>query len=243
MRRVALFLLLALAFALARVPATLMDRALATASDGRIRIAAAAGSFWRGNGVLASLDARRQLQARRPLAWRFDLSAGALTLRFEEHGRPLGELRIAADGVVLAGLDLDAPAALVADAIAHPVARAGWSGNLRFASPAVHCGWDRRCDGRLDVVWRDARVAILPDRRLGDYRAAIELAAGDAVFDVATLDGDIRVAGQGAIARDGSITFAGTVEGDPEIVERIPNIMDRNARLAGRPGGVVVRFP
>jgi general secretion pathway protein N len=243
MRRFGLFLLLAVAFALTRLPASLMDRTLASATDGRLRIAAASGTFWRGDGLLASVDARRQLQARRPLAWRIGLAGGAPALWFGEHGRPLGQLRIDAGGVVLTALDLDIPAALVADAIEHPAARAGWGGNLRFSSPSLRCDWDRRCDGSLDVVWHDARVAILPDRRLGDYHATLRLAAGDAVFDVDTLAGEVRVAGHGTIPRAGRGSFDGTVEGDREIVERIPNIMDRNARLTGRPGAITVTFP
>lgn len=243
MKKLALFLLLGLALVLLRLPASLMDAVVASASDGRLRIANAEGSFWRGSGTLATADGQRRLRAIRPLTWRFGASVRALTLQLAEQDRPSGQLLFSVRGADLSGLDLDLPTALVAGAIPHPAARIGWRGNAQFSAPAIACDWQGLCNGELRITWRDAGVDILPEQRFGDYRLTLELSGKHAALELDTVAGSIRVAGRGELNRNGTGSFAGTVEGNPEIVDRIPNIMDRNAVAGGKPGMIRITFP
>lgn len=243
MKKLALFLLLGFALVLLRLPASLMDHVVASASDGRIRIAAAEGSFWRGSGTLATSDGQRRLRAMRPLTWRFGATGSALSLQLGEQGRPLAQLLFSVSGADLSGLDLDLPAALIADAIPHPAARVGWRGNAQFSAPAIACDWQGLCNGELRITWRDAGVDIVPGQRFGDYLLTLRLIGKRTALELDTVTGSIRVAGRGELNRNGTGSFAGTVEGDPEIVDRIPNIMDHNAARGGKPGMIRIMFP
>lgn len=243
MKKLAVFVLLGLALVLLRLPASLMDPVVAAASDGRLRIAAAEGSFWRGSGTLATSDGRRQLRAVRPVTWRFGTTGSALSFQFGEQGSALAQLLFSVSGTDLSGLDLDLPAALIAEAIPHPAARAGWRGNARFSAPAVACDWQGRCNGELRITWRDAGVDIVPAQRFGDYLLTLRLVGDRIALELDTVTGSIRVAGRGELDRNGTGSFAGTVEGNPEIVDRIPNIMDRNAARGDQPGMIRILFP
>ncbi|NMG54997.1 type II secretion system protein N [Aromatoleum aromaticum] len=243
MKKLALFLLLGLALALLRLPASLMDLVVASASDGRLRIAAAEGSFWRGSGTLATSDGRRRLRAMRPVSWHLGTAGSALSVQFGEQGSAPAQLLISVTGADLSGLDLELPAALIADAIPHPAARAGWRGNARFSAPAIACNWQSRCNGELQITWREAGVDIVPDQRFGDYLLTLRLVGNRTALEIDTVTGSVRVAGRGELDRNGMGSFAGTVEGDPEIVDRIPNIMDRNAVRGDKPGMIRIMFP
>lgn len=243
--RILLFVLIASAFFVARLPAVLMDDVLAQASNGKLRIAATRGSLWRGSGLLAISDGQRQLRAMRTIDWRLGFAPGATALKLvlEEHQRPQADLRLGIGGIAIERLALDLPLDLVAASIAHPVARAGWRGRLVLASDGFSCDWRQTCEGALRVRWQDAGLDIVPERALGTHE--IRFTALGRAFDIAvnTLDGDIRVAGSGRLEPSGALSFNGSVEGDPEIVDRMPNIMDRNARLSGTPGRVLVTLP
>lgn len=243
--RIVLFLLIAAALFAARLPAALMDSALAQLSNGKLRIAATSGSLWHGSGLLTIADGQRQLRAMRTIDWRFGFAplTRGLTLVLAEHRRPQAELRLGVGGITIERLALDLPLDLVAASIAHPVARAGWRGRLVLASDGLHCDWRQTCEGALRVRWHDAGLDIVPERALGSHE--IRFTALGQTFDIAvnTLEGDIRVDGSGRIAPGGAFSFNASVEGDPEIVDRMPNIMDRNARLSGTPGRVLVTLP
>lgn len=243
--RILLFVLITSAIFVAHLPASLMDGVLAQVSDGKLRIAATRGSLWRGSGLLAISEGQRQLRAMRTIAWRFGFAPGTLGLKvvLEEHERPQAELRLGIGGIAVERLALDLPLDLVAASIAHPVARAGWHGRLVLASDGFSCDWRQTCEGALRVRWQDAGLDIVPERALGTHE--IRFTALGRAFDIAvnTLEGDIRVAGSGRLELGGAFSFNGSVEGDPEIVDRMPNIMDRNARLSGTPGRVLVSLP
>lgn len=243
--RILLFVLIASTLLIVRLPATLMDGMVAQWSNGKLRVAATSGTLWHGAGLLAISDGQRQLKAQRTVAWRFGLAPGTvgLSLILEEHGQPQADLRLAVGGVAIEQLALDLPLDLVAASIAHPVARAGWRGRLVLASDGFSCDWRQACEGALRVRWHDAGLDIVPERALGTHE--IRFAALGRAFDITvnTLAGDIRVDGSGRLEPGGALSFEGSVEGDPEIVDRMPNIMDRNARLSGTPGRVLVTLP
>lgn len=114
---------------------------------------------------------------------------------------------------------------------------------MSLSSPGLICNWAGFCEGTLLAEWRDVILDILPDRHLGDH--AIEVFARGNAFDIVvnTLQGDIRIDGQGRLGPHVAASFRGSIKGDPEIVDRIPNIMDRNARPSGQSGRVLIVLP
>lgn len=245
MGRLALFIGLALGFTLAGLPATLMDSAIARATDGRLRLASAHGTFWRGRGMLAITDGQRRLIAARPLEWHIgvDWARIGVTLQLGEAGREQARLTVGASAAQAEQLQLELPAAIVAAAVPHPAARAGWHGTLVLDATAFACGWRDGCDGTLRVRWHDAALDIVPERHLGDHEVVLH-GRGDVLdVDLRTLAGTLAIDGHGEIGLDGSAALQATISGDPELVDRMPNIMDGKVRPTGTPGRAVLSLP
>ncbi len=238
------FALAFLLFALRPSPA-LMDRVVAAATDKRLRIADTSGHFWQGKGMLSITSERHTLIPMRQVEWRIgaDWKRFRLAVDLAEHSRRQARIFAGVPGITVEIDDLELPVGLIARSFAHPAARVGWGGSLSLASPGMSCDWRGACEGKLFAQWRDVTLDIVPDRHLGDH--GVELTARGDTFDIAvgTLHGDIRIEGQGRFGRNQAPFFAGIVEGDPEIVDRIPNIMDRNARTSGQSGRVHIALP
>ena len=229
--------LLALAW---RPPAALVDRAIDRATDGRLRVTDLTGTVWEGHGVLAIADGRGSVRPVRQLEWRVapQLAQAAMVITLWEHGLPQAHATVTAHGVELTISALDVPLRLITGASAHPVARAGWGGSLTLSSPGLRCDWSGSCFGRAELLWQDVTLAIVPDRPLGDHRITLDATGDTVTLQVATLRGEFRIDGQGALHTNGQGHFRAHLEGDPEIVDRLPNIMDHNARSTGTSGRV-----
>lgn len=243
--RFILFACLTAALFVARLPASWMDHVVSELTEGRVRLASSEGSLWQGRAMLAAADPQRHLIAVRPLKWRFGIQAAPLAVSFELHGseRLLASLLLRPAGVQVRSLEIDLPLASLTQAVSHPVARAGWLGRLDIRSAGLFCNWRGHCDGRLIADWLDAALDIVPGRRFGDHRLNIA-ASGEALqLHLHSLDSEFRIEARGAIDSGGRFALQGTIEGDPEIVDRLPNIMDRNARPSGQPGRTRIQFP
>lgn len=226
-----------------RAPAQLMAVALDHVSDGRLQLAAAEGRWWRGTGLLAVPDRRGTLTAFRQLAWVLAGEGGQLVLTLGEHGQRQAQLRIGLGGFRVDAAGLALPVPLLAGLSSHAAARAGWNGVLQVASDGVNCDWSGACDGQATLVWQHAAADLFPAQPLGTHRIALLGQGARWQVTVATLDGDIRINGQGSFAQDGAASFDGIIEGPPELVGRLPNILDRHARRDGDAGRVRVQFP
>ena len=218
----------------AHAPASLLDRALAQASAGRLRALGAEGSLWHGRAQLASVAADgRSAQPWLAAQWRTALEAGALEWRLSEGAREVLHLRLGWDGVALGGVRLDAPVGALLGALPHAYAQAGWRGALRVTSPGWRCTWHADCSGEATLEWVGAGLDLLPRARLGDYRVSVRAAGRGASVHVLTLDGELRVAGAGSWEAGARAQFSGEVSGPPEIVDRLPAVMGDAARRTG----------
>src|SRR5436305_11827644 len=114
------FVLVVAAFALL-APVSLLDRQIVSATEGRVRLAAASGTVWRGSGIVSDAQGRW----RTPIAWRVDawpLLRGALSVT------PLPSESADLRGTVLAegetlhvtGLHADVPATALESAWKRP---------------------------------------------------------------------------------------------------------------------------
>lgn len=243
--RFILFLCLALAILLVRLPPSLLDWSLSQASGGRLRLASIEGAFWHGAGVLAIADDRGILVTQRPVGWRFGFAPAraAVTLQLSEGGVTQARVLFSLSAIHVERLSFDIPLELLAAATSHPAARAGWRGTLDFRSSGISCAWSGECAGATNIRWIDAGLDIIPERRLGNHDIAIQVLGDETNIMVSTRDGEFHIDGHGALRRQGEVSFEARITGDPEIVDRIPDIMDRNARRSGIPGQILVRFP
>lgn len=237
--------LLVLALTVARLPAALLDGALAKASGGTLRLADSHGTLWRGQGMLATPDGRGQLHALRAIGWQLQASASplGLVLELEEHGQRQARVRLGPAGVSVEALAIEMPLAALAAGINHPVARAGWRGQLQLASQGLGCDWQQTCEGALRLRWLDAGLDIVPGRGLGSHDVLLKALGQRFEISVATLEGALRVSGNGMVDINGQGRFEGAIDGDPDIVDRIPNVMDQNARASGTRGRVLISLP
>ncbi len=244
MRVVLAIVLVCLVALVWRPPVALLDHAISHASDGRVRLALAQGSLWRGSGTLAISDGEG-VRPLRHIAWhlRSDLLGAALHLALSEHGHQQARISLTPTGVEFEIARLELPVRLLASASSHPVARAGWSGKLITSSPGMSCDWAAHCSGRIDLLWEDVRLAIVPDRHLGDHAIALTAEGERIAAQVSTLRGDLRIEGTGVLGKAQQPSFRARIEGDPEIVDRLPNVMGRNARLTGTPGQADIVLP
>ncbi len=246
MLRLSLFMLLLAGLLLAWAPASLLDAALARASDGRLRLLDASGSVWSGAGTFASLSSDgRAAQPWLEGHWRAEfgqLLAGRIGWRVSELDATVLQLRLAPDGIEVTEADLDAPLRPLLDSIPHPLARAGWRGSARLSTPGWRCGWRGECQGSALLTWIDAGVELVPGRRFGDYELAASARGRAGTLQLRTLAGELRIDGQGGWSENGRVRFEGRVEGPPEIVGRLPNVMDGIAFPTGKPGVAEIRL-
>jgi len=177
---------------LAFAPAALVDARLAAMTGGRLRIAEASGSLWRGRGVLAD----SQGVARLPLRWQSTpvaLAGGGFdaTITLASNPAPT-RLRLERDRARLSGLDLTLPAASIAQASV-----AG--GDVRIRADAFEFD-GQQVRGPVDVEWRRARL-LLPPATIVDLGTVTAKLAADAE----AMSGPIEARG-GQLAIDGTLT-------------------------------------
>jgi general secretion pathway protein N len=224
--------LLVLAIA-AFAPASLLDRRIATATGGKVRLVDASGTVWNGRGALASEAGTW----RSPIAWTVAwtaLAQGTLAVAFEPAAgttAPRGTLDAATNGFSLHDVTIELPAGALADALPGraPVALGG---TVTLAAGAF--AWDgQRGSGALNARWRDARlVAAGTGASLGTVDAAFVPQDGGLRGRVTNSGGDVRI--------DGTVTLAATGGTADVLVAPLPGAPDIVARALtalGTPDG------
>jgi len=167
------------------------------------------GTVWNGSAALAT-------QAGVPIThvrWRFvasRLASARIAFAVDAAGAALqarGELSRGLGGIEAHGVTARGDAAALTALV--PLA-AAWrpQGAVTLDAPAL--AWDgRTARGSARAEWRDASLAISDVRPLGSYRVDVRADGGPARFDVATLDGALRVAGHGTFAPPDALAFSG----------------------------------
>ncbi len=231
---------------LAWAPATLLDAALARATEGRLRILGASGTVWRGAGTFASLTPDgRSAQPWLTARWQTEfatLLAGGLGWRLDSRQATVLRLRATVGGIEVIEADFDAPLKPLLDSIPHPLARAGWRGAAHLQTPGWRCDWQGACDGRLKLTWMDAGVELVPGQRFGDYELIAASHGTTGSLDIRTLGGELKVNGSGQWQLGTRPRFDGTIEGPVEIVSRLPNVMDGVAFPTRNPAVAEIRL-
>lgn len=232
--------LLVAAFA-AFAPATLVDRRVAAATGGKLRVVDAEGTVWNGRGALADAGGAWRL----PVVWTVDATAlarGAVAVRFAPPAgasSPSGTIALASAGIALRELRVDVPARAFASALPPrtPVALGG----TVAVTTADFTGRADVLRGAVAARWRDARVV-----------------AGGAVVNLGTVDlalapQDDRLGGRiantgGDLKIDGAVTLAPTsvaVDAMLTPLPSAPELVGRALAALGPPsagGGVQVTW-
>ncbi|MDQ2962590.1 MAG: type II secretion system protein N, partial [Pseudomonadota bacterium] len=219
-------------------PAALLDARMNALSDGRVRIANAAGTLWHGSGELLVLPAG----ARQTLFWRLEawpLLRGDIraTIGLDADGSRSATVAYGGDRLEVRDLDVSLPAQSVLLA-AHPKTPLAVGGNLalhieRFVQlPDV-------LDAQLAAEWREASVPGSPADTpiaLGDVRIALNGRGAAINGPLRNSGGDIEIDGQVEIAAAGTARLDATVRPRSSDRERANRIALALAAL-GAPDG------
>lgn len=224
--------LLVAAFA-AFAPATLVDRRLAAATGGKLRIVDAEGTVWSGRGALADATGAWRL----PLAWTVDATAlargalaGALTPP-SGASSPSGTFDLASAGVTLRDLRIEVPAGALASVLPAriPVALGG---TLTVTTAEFAAGADAYRGG-INARWRDARAVVGGTvANLGAVDLALAPQDGRLAGRLISSGGDLRI--------DGTVTLAATSVGVDATVTPLPSapeLVGRALAALGTPDG------
>ena len=224
-----LFVLLVAAFA-AFAPASLADARLDAATRGRLRLADATGTVWRGAGVLTDAHGTWRL----PIAWRASPLA-ALRGVTDVDLLPQGHV-VANGGVTVGDLRVSLPANALASVLPSVLA-VDTGGDLLLEAPAFRFD-GRGGDGAFLLRWDRARAIVngaLVD--LGNVTARVAPRDAGLAGTLGSEGGTLRVAGEfawsnGQASADATLTPAGPLP--PEIVQALTSIGPADASGAVR---------
>ena len=152
-----IFVAAVLATLIAFAPATLIDARLASASDGRLRLAGADGTIWSGAGWIEVRDAHGRAGVARRIAWRVlpeTLLRARLVAEIElDQAKPF-RLAISLSRVEIADAGINLPAAALGLGMPK-LAPLRLTGEVRVSIP--HLSLERgRMDGDATLQWRAA---------------------------------------------------------------------------------------
>jgi general secretion pathway protein N len=171
------------------LPATLVDRRLAAASNGKLRLADAAGTLWNGRGNVSDAAGTWRV----PVGWTISKRSVVrgvheLVLRpIDGASSPQGAVVVVEDGIALSNVVLEIPAAALQSAM--PAKGLAVTGGTLAVSSAAFAWNAAGGTGTLAAQWRNARLVV-----------------ADTAADLGTID--LAVTPQGA-ALNGRITSTG----------------------------------
>lgn len=184
---------------MAFAPATLIDARLASASDGRLRLAEARGSLWSGAGWIEIRDADGRAGVARRLSWRV-LPASLLRaslvaeVELDQALKPF-PVTISLSRIEMTDAGIHLPAAALGLG-APRLAPFRLTGDVLVNIPRLILERGRM-DGDATLQWRAAGSALTPISPLGDYEVRFK-AAGPAMHaELRTLEGPLQLEGKG----------------------------------------------
>jgi general secretion pathway protein N len=237
---------------LVTAPASLVDLALKQATQGRVRLADATGSIWNGQGRVVLVDVAteaRDQQAQR--------TGGAVSLA----GVVIpGTIRwqISAFPLVIGRLQASASH----ESMARPVVISGTASRLqatggslqlpnvnlaRLGSPwttvrptaSLGVSWQPivieggRFNGQAILELRDVASALTPVRPLGAYRVDIDGTGAKSVIKMTSLEGPLRLSGEGTWTPAAGLRFTAYAEADEAERLRLQSLLGLLGRRDG----------
>jgi general secretion pathway protein N len=220
----------AVVYALALVataPATLIDANLQSASHGRLRLAEARGTLWRGSGRIEIRGADGRTGVGRNVAWRilpeslwhrrlvYDAGLGQAAGRFP--------VMLSFSRVELTNADASLPAAVLGLAVPRlaPLGLTGevliHVGRLSFAGGEM--------EGKATLRWRAAGSALTPLSPLGEYELSLDGGGAMLHASLSTLSGPLRLDGEGSWKQGDNVAFLATARVPPQHREQLAPLL------------------
>lgn len=197
----------------ALAPASWFDQALQTVSQGVLMLGNPQGRIWQGRGDLQALLPNGRAATLAPVRWSISgtrLLAGELrfTLVSEQTGNLLLDATATHHGVQLHSVRLELPAPLLG-AFTPTLREADLGGTLNLHSDGSQLQ-NNQLTGKFEIRWLNAASSITQVRPLGSYLITLT-GQGDALkFSLATLNGELTLAGDGRWKMGQRLLFDGT---------------------------------
>ena len=202
---------------LVAAPATLVDRGLRDASDGRMRLAQASGTVWSGAGRLQTRDPRGRAGLNEGVRWRllrFNPLRAQLVLRVElDSGLRAFPVSISWSGLEVAGAEFQLPAVAMGHLLPQ-LAPLGLRGEAHVQIPRLAFS-DNSVSGGAALQWRGAGSALTPVSPLGDYELRVEAGGPDGRSTLTTLRGPLQLDGHGSWRLGSKPLFVATARMPP----------------------------
>lgn len=202
----------------ATAPASWVARAVERASVQKLQLRAPAGSLWTGSGRLHAVPRTGPTIELGQLRWRTAwpaLFTGRLAadVSLGDNARS-ARVELSPTATAIRGLDVSIPANVLATFIP-ALESLGPGGTLRIRSES------QRIDassilGQAEIEWRRVRLARAPGLDLGSHVARLRGGGEKLDIELATLEGPLRLSGNGTLTVQGGFTLAGMLEHDAQ---------------------------
>lgn len=231
-----------------RMPGSLFDWLVATASRQQVRIAAIRGTVWTGQGTVAIQEpVSKTLRPWFAVQWSFDLVdvlRGRLSWRIAIAGTAESHASVGFFGWQLSDIKVSGAAQHYWQLMSGPLARYAWDGDIVLNVPDLTCSWRQVCDGRIRVEWRAAGSDFLPGEMFGHYTVNADIRQSHAKLDWdSTLDSSFLVQGKGEWSRERNLRLNGTIRGTSTLLRRLPAVAGQWVRPTKAPDTWEVHFP
>lgn len=216
-------------FMCATMPATFIAARARAAAPGKVDLSEARGSLWSGSARARIAAPGGHLIFDR-VEWRLAparLMAGriAFDLRAVGHGlEGRGQLGRSITRWELRDLAATGEAELLVP-LAPIVATWRPEGTLAISSPALDWNEDD-AHGNLRAEWREAAVSLSEVRPLGTYRLDAHAEGAPAKLTLTTLDGPLRITGQGSFTPPSRLTLSGEARGEGAPAKALEPLLD-----------------
>jgi general secretion pathway protein N len=216
-------------FLVATVPARYVAAKVQSGSQGRVQLSDATGTLWRGKAK-AVVSASGGALALDRLDWRFlpgRLAAGRIAFDVKA-GLPGFETsgEIGKSFTAWEVRDFDAHGNVAWVAVILPWI-AAWrpDGTALVTSPSF--SWNGRdARGSMRIEWRAAGLSLVDLRPLGTYRAEVLAEGGPAKVKLTTVDGPLRLMGQGTLTPPSRLEFSGEARAEGADARSLESLLD-----------------
>lgn len=237
----------ALAFAAGLVwllPATLLDRRISNVTSGAIRVAAAEGTVWSGQGYIDLRRDGKPTGYSRYVSWRFiprSVFQGQLEFAFRlNHSGKDIPVVFGLSGIELRDVSIDLPAISLEMAMPE-ILPLGLGGDLSLNLAEVVLNGNQST-GRGRIEWRNVASAMTAVAPLGHYQIDIVGELMTRKVAVRTLEGPLQINGEGEWPAGTPPVFRGNARVPPELQQQLAPMLRLIAAEKG-PGDFELRIP